>query len=420
MIASARPTGLERAGPPLRRSPRFLFYSHDGLGLGHVRRNLAVAGAVTALAPAASVLLAAGSPDVDRLGVPRNVDVLRLPALRKRGNDDYAARRLAVSPDAVRALRSALLAAAVGSFEPDVVLVDKHPLGAGGELRAALEAARAAGCRLTLGLRDILDEPAVVVDEWARSGVRERISALYDRVLVYGHPWVYDPVREYGLPASVGERTRFCGYVLGPNTQAREQETAIARTPGRPLVLATTGGGEDGFELLRTFIAAAADAGWAAVAVAGPECDERASERLRAQARRSGVGFRTFVPGLASAFAHADALVCMGGYNTLTEALASGIRTVCVPRVHPRREQLLRARAFARLGAVSLVEPERLSAAVLRTAVEAALASPRPRERGARCPIDLGGARRAAGHLLALARERTPATTERRHVHAAR
>ena len=31
----------------LKKGARFLFYSHDGLGLGHTRRNLAIAAALT-------------------------------------------------------------------------------------------------------------------------------------------------------------------------------------------------------------------------------------------------------------------------------------------------------------------------------------------------------------------------------------
>src|SRR6266496_4151944 len=54
-----------------RPSPasRFLFYSHDGFGLGHTRRHLAVARALTELAPDSSVLLATGSDVVSRLGL---------------------------------------------------------------------------------------------------------------------------------------------------------------------------------------------------------------------------------------------------------------------------------------------------------------------------------------------------------------
>jgi hypothetical protein len=47
---------------------RFLFYSHDGYGLGHTCRNLAIARALTELAPRASVLLATG---IGRRHAPR-------------------------------------------------------------------------------------------------------------------------------------------------------------------------------------------------------------------------------------------------------------------------------------------------------------------------------------------------------------
>ena len=39
---------------------RYLFYSHDGYGLGHVRRNSVIARAVLATDPAAQVSLVTG------------------------------------------------------------------------------------------------------------------------------------------------------------------------------------------------------------------------------------------------------------------------------------------------------------------------------------------------------------------------
>src|ERR1051326_9017242 len=119
---------------------RFLFYSHDGLGLGHTRRHLAVATALRAMAPDAAILIASGADDVHRLGLPVDVEVLKLPGLRKADNERYDSRRLRIPAPEVRALRSALLLATVNTFRPDVVLVDKHPFGARGECRAALEA----------------------------------------------------------------------------------------------------------------------------------------------------------------------------------------------------------------------------------------------------------------------------------------
>ena len=61
-----------------------------------------------------------------------------------------------------------------------------------------------------------------------------------------------------------------------------------------------------------------------------------ASRRARSRRAQPGVAYRTFVPELAGWFGAVDALVCMGGYNTLAEALVRGTPTVCVPRTAPR------------------------------------------------------------------------------------
>jgi predicted glycosyltransferase len=112
-------------------------------------------------------------------------------------------------------------------------------------------------------------------------------------------------------------------------------------------------------------------------------------------------------PDIASWFSHADALVCMGGYNTLCEATSRGTPTLCVPRVRPRREQLIRARAFARLGLLSVVEPEVLTPKLLRRKGAALLGADR-RELAGRAQAALGfdGAAAAARELLDLANAR--------------
>src|SRR5689334_17141746 len=112
---------------------RFLFYSHDGLGLGHTRRHLAVAAALSELSSNASILLATGADDVSRLGLPPQVEIVKLPGLRKVANNEYSSRYLQVPVREIRAMRAALLLTTVKSFRPDVTLVDKHPFGAGGE-----------------------------------------------------------------------------------------------------------------------------------------------------------------------------------------------------------------------------------------------------------------------------------------------
>jgi predicted glycosyltransferase len=389
-----------------------LLYSHDALGLGHMRRNLAIARALVDADPAASVLLATSADEVERFGLPPRTDVLKLPGLCKLDNERYVPRRLVLSFEQVRELRASLLAAAVDSFRPAVVLADKHPLGASGELRQALDVQRAAGGKAVVGLRDVLDAPATVREEWAAREVGQRIEEYDDRLLVYGERAVFDPLEAYELSDSLAERTTFCGYVRSPGSADRRAAELEPRLPvdrHGPSVLATAGGGEDGFGLLSMFVEAAAESKWRGVAVVGPQSSEAERRKLSRLARRAGIALRTFVPGLAASFSRFDALVCMGGYNTLVEALASSTPTVCTPRVRPRSEQLIRSRSFASLGLLRIVEPGLLDADALRSEVDEALATPREEVRArTRATLRLDGARRAADCLIELAESAGP------------
>ncbi len=354
---------------------RFLLYSHDGMGLGHVRRHLAIASALTSIDPGAQVLLATSIDEVSHLGLPSNVDTLKLPGLRKVANQHYASRRLSLDVSEMRALRSALLETAVHSFHPDVLVVDKHPLGAAGEIQDALDAAKAYGAKAVLGLRDILDEPQTVLKEWATEHLHQVVEESYDLVLVYGVRSVFDPVDEYRFTSAIAHRTRFCGYVVNACQPTTPAQTLWDCNPdgSRRVVVGTTGGGEDGFKVLSAFIEAAAGATWKGVAIAGPLLAQENFKKLEQMAGEAGVDLHRFIPCLSDSLWTCDALVCMGGYNTLAEAVSTGIPTVCIPRVRPRAEQWLRAQAFERLGLLRSLHPDALTADQLRQEVDLAL-----------------------------------------------
>jgi predicted glycosyltransferase len=381
---------------------RIMFYAHDGQGLGHSRRNLAIARALVDLDPRASVLLAS-SIEHSLLSDPTlSIDVLRLPGIHKHSGNGYGARRLHLDDDEVFALRAELLAAAVRSFRPDVLVVDRHPLGIMRELEPALEDHRSRGGQALLGLRDILDEPARVRTEWNEAGTDSAIAEYYEHVLVYGCRDILDPIREYSIPDAAASRIRFCGYVLdGRPTPRAADGGGNEVVADRPTVLATAGGGEDGFPVLEAFLDAAHGARWNALAVAGPHCPPDRFDALQSHGRSAGVQVIRAARDLPELFEAADAVVCMGGYNTLVESLASGAATVCVPRVQPRTEQLIRARVFQERKLLRMVPPNSVSSVTMgdsiAEALEEARAVPRAdRMRRARRVLDLDGATRAA------------------------
>jgi predicted glycosyltransferase len=392
---------------------RFFFYSHDGMGLGHVRRHIAIASALHEAAPEIQILLATSVDEVARLGLPPNVDTLKLPGLRKVGNTQYTSRKLGIPSGEMRNLRSAILCEAVREFRPGVVLVDKHPLGAAGEMVPALKIAKTSGARLVLGLRDILDDPAAVIEEWARDRLNERICDYYDLALVYGIRSVFDPVQQYSLPIELAARTRYCGYVVNhalctwcndgcPHLNVPEPVT-------HPTVLCTVGGGEDGFFLLKSFLQASNNAPWKGIIVTGPMLPENELKVIRQMATDSGAVVQPFAPCLSNLFWTVDALVCMGGYNTLLEALSQGVPTVCVPRVAPRSEQRMRASAFQDMGLLRMITPDMVSPEGLKKEISTALAMKRTDlVEKANEMLNFDGAHASASYLLTLLADRYP------------
>jgi predicted glycosyltransferase len=356
------------------------------------------------------VVLLTGCIELGAQGLARNVEIVALPALRKLGNGRYDARRLPITRTELRVLRTRIISAAVESFRPDVLLIDKHPMGVQGELRPALERLPAWGGRAVLGLRDILDDPATVRREWSHDGVIEFTEAHCDQLLIYGNPGVFDFVAEYELPASLALRAHHTGYVVHPDVTPRV--TLAPRSRRRPRVLATAGGGEDGRRLLETFAEAARAAQWDAVMVAGPQSSPANQLALRRAAEEAEVEFRASVLDLSDWLPEVDALVSMGGYNTLSEALSLGTPTLCVPRAHPRREQLIRARSFASLDLLRMIEPDRLTAERVRAVVSDLLGRDRyETARRAHEWLGFGGAQAAATALLELATGTQPATS---------
>lgn len=356
--------------------PRVAFYSHDTMGLGHVRRNLLVAGALTSSDPAMTALLVSGVHVGAAFPMPPNVDCVTLPAVAKQEQDGgaYGARHLAVPLTRMRRLRTRITRAALLAFDPDLVVVDNVPRGAMGEAEPALAALKARGrARFVLGLRDVLDEPERVAKEWRRSGHHEAIAQYYDQVWVYGDPGIYDVARECGFPLSTRRRIEYVGYLDRRSSAPPADAGAIAALP-RVFALCMTGGGQDGSALALAFARARSQA-CARVVVGGPFLPEPARRELRDLARvDQSLQILDFVADTSPLLEKASRVVIMGGYNTVCEALAYEKPALIVPREWPRREQAIRAERLARLGLADVLPSAQVSAEAVRRWLESPLA----------------------------------------------
>src|SRR6266540_4020272 len=192
---SPRPTG-PRPGL-LTVMGRYLFFSHDGYGLGHVRRNSVIAQALRRAEPDASVTLVTGLPSTPAWLARWRRQVVRVPPLVKSSKGRY--RPIGMTFDESVRVRAGIFIETVDRVRPHVVVVDRHPLGAVGELREGIEMAARQGSALVLGLRDILDDASAIGEEM-RGDDWSSVPDLFAKVLVYGTRGFCDHEDEYGLP----------------------------------------------------------------------------------------------------------------------------------------------------------------------------------------------------------------------------
>jgi len=358
---------------------RIALYSHDTLGLGHLRRNLLIARTFAGSELQANVLTITGAAEAKLFETPAGVDSLTLPALRKHSDGSYESRSLDVSLDELGTIRGMTIRAALAAFRPDVFIVDKVPTGAVGELIPALEDLRErADVRCVLGLRDILDEPGAVQSEWQRLSYVRAIDDFYDAIWVYGDRNVYDVVEHYELPASVAAKIRYTGYF------DRSGDAAQASLPFKPgaeprkYVLCLLGGGQDGNALAESFAGADFPAGVEGVILTGPFLSGPMRELLRRSvSRRPHIHVLDFVSEPAALIQGAEKVVSMGGYNSVCEVLGHGRPLLIVPRVAPRSEQLIRAQRLSALGLVDYLVPEQARPSALSRWIAQTAAPPR-------------------------------------------
>ena len=390
-----RPLGLSDH----MRGPRFIFYANELIGLGQLRRTLALAARLSRAEPAPTSLILTGSPVEPTFRLPPRVDTVKLPGRSRDLNGNQYSARLELEPDELSSLRSRIALASATGFEPDVAVVDKLPLGQACELETTLRALRRnSDCKLVLGLRDIEDSPENVRHRWGPE-VRSAVERYYDAILVYGPAGTPDAIDCIaGLDLEVP--LHHVGYVGVPVAESGPADL------GDGYLLATAGGGFDGYRLLATFAAALRrrPLDCPAVIVTGPLM--RSAERRRLVELTAGLDVRCceLRMDMESVIAGARAIVSMAGYNTISELMRARKPALLVPRTGPSEEQLIRARGLERAGLQEMIHPADLSASSLRAALDRLLSREPPRD----LPDDYGGTERAASILAELAGSAPP------------
>ena len=345
------------------RTRTVLLYAQDSKGMGHITRTLTIARHLLAAYPDTVAYITTESPITGDYALPERCDYVKLPAA-----------------PGLPALRAQLLHDTALGLAPDLVLVDHEPLGHKGEFRDGLRAlkARHPATKFVFGLRDIMDDVGRIRAQWRDLGVYDAFESLYDGIAVYGSRTLYDVAQAYAIPQSVHPKVHYCGYILRevPSVDPGVLRQQLGVPRDGPLVLATVGSGSDGYPVLEAAQAAvhrlqATLPDLHAILVTGPfmPADQRATLEARATATCRVVPRADNLQLMIAA----DAVVSMGGYNSVCEALAVARPLVIVPRATHKIEQQIRAETLAAHGLARWVHPKELSGERLAEALEWAL-----------------------------------------------
>lgn len=378
---------------------RALFITNECAGLGHLRRSINLARAVTEIDPDATALVVTGSSALGSFELPKRVDTVKLPVFRREADGTLYAATLGVDMPMIESLRSEILLSTAAAFDPDVVVVDKTPLGLRGELVPMLEELRRRGrARIVLGLRNVEDDPARVRAAWSEANTLSAVERYYDCAVVYG------PDNTTGDALScLGGRP-----MPVPVTHVGFVGNSPASTPPDDLpdgyLLVTVGGGSDGHELIDAVLDSDryAPLPFPIVIVTGPLMPSDQVTRLSNRCDGLHIRLFEFRHDMAQVLAGARAVVTMGGYNTISEVLQTGVPALVIPRVRPSAEQLIRANDLVARGLADMLHPDSITPQRVWHAVQQTVARPRrPIDRA-----DYRGAERTAELLVGLTSQR--------------
>jgi predicted glycosyltransferase len=164
----------------------------------------------------------------------------------------------------------------------------------------------------------------------------------------------------------------------------------------------SVGGGADGAPLLRAYLDGLRSEPQPEVisfVVTGPLLPEEVRRQIEhLAAGLPNLTLVPFAPDWIDILHAADAVICMGGYNAMTEAVHARQRAIIAPRRPGPEEQVIRADRFARRGLVTVVPPAALTSERLWSAIRRTL------RRGASPTGDLSfaGSHRIVDELAAL------------------
>lgn len=337
-----------------------LIYAHDGRGLGHASRSVAIGLAVRRLFPGLKVLFLCGAKQSADLIGEGGLDWIKLPAYKthvvggvstgRDGESNFSDGELGV-------IRSGMIRDLVVRLNPRCVLSDHMPQGKHRELMPALEACGSRGnTHWILGMRGVVGDVAGVWSDGAVSAFRR----FYSDILWYGDRTVLGEGIPNEISRHFGRKPAATGYVSRLAEWRHIMSGVSMATASLAATVSIPWIGEHTLPFLEALAGA--------IERIGPSLGKwhiylaRPKDRLLIQGAEEGfrrlAHCRLFEPGAGyfGSLIQSRMAVIYGGYNSLTDLLHTGLSGLVVLRNMADLEQQKHLERLTRLF------PERLPA----------------------------------------------------------
>lgn len=373
-----------------------LIYAHDGRGLGHASRCVAIGMALRRMYPTLKVLFVSGTPFVGELIGPAPLDWLKLPAYATTvvdgiskgigGPSNFSDRELAQ-------LRAKTLEQLVLLYRPRTVLCDHSPVGKHKELIPALRILE--DTRWLMGIRGVIGTVPQVFSEVAAS----TFDQYFDKILWYGDKCILGDNGYKNLGRWYATRPVECGYVSRLRELAYWQQSLRETAKRYAGTVSIPWNGEQSEQLVRHLAEALKKIGTAY---------GRWKLFLNADNNRQFPALSQWFKGLdhvsierpgshyAETLSQSKTALIYGGYNSLTDVLSLKIPAVVLLRPLQDDEQQEHLQRLTRYtgNQLYILREQEVTADTLAEAFRKQLVTTPEATR-----IDLNGAEKAAQFL---------------------
>lgn len=378
-----------------------LLYAHDGRGLGHISRSVAIGLAVRRLYPELRLLLVTGGSQTQELIGTGSLDWLKLPAYqtevidgKSRGIDGKSA----YGDHQLGIIRGEHIRQIIHLYRPRLILADHSPQGKHKELLPSLQDPEVnSKTRWLLGMRGVVGS----VKQTSSNLAVDLFKQYYSGLLWYGDTAILGTTHCQSLNTQFSTRAEECGYV----SRLKEIEDSSNEHGKRKVraccTISVPWAGEQTnrfLELLATMLKTRGEGPGEFRFFFGSDISLGVTERFE---KLKHCTVYPFGSNYLKTLKKSQTAIIFGGYNSLVDVMAAGIPALVVMRNMRDQEQQQHLSALVNKLPDSLLAVEEqdcvYDSSILDTKVSVLLAAGNARLE--KHQINLSGAENAARFL---------------------